>query len=208
MILLWQGLLSVKSMLSLSVNGLKSYEKLVKSMPDAANQAAVLAINFGVDKARIEGSKIVRGKVRLSKAYVDSGFKVFRARPGNLIAVLSARQRPTSFARYSAGSARKRGVRVTITPGRSRVIDRAFKIRLRRGNRAVRDGFNTGVALRLKKGEMVQAKKIPFSAGDSGLVLLYGPSVDQVFSSSREAVIGRVEPLMNREFIRQFNRLI
>jgi hypothetical protein len=134
-----------------------------------------------------------------------------RATDSDLTVKITARHRPTSLARFAQGQAfttpQRRGyVRVRVHAGK--VIRRAFFVRLRRG-RDTSDGFNLGLAIRLKPGERLQGRKL----GGSGvqlapnLYLLYGPSVDQVFrEAGPDAVIG-VLPDLEREYRRQFVRL-
>lgn len=128
------------------------------------------------------------------------------ARPGNLEAVIAARHRPTSLARFadqgtSLGSRAKIGVRVQVKRGTSAYMKTAWLTRLNNGN--------IGLAVRLKPGQTIGNKTGQVRAWlvPDKVALLYGPSVDQVFrdvSVKTAAPIGR---MVSEEFFRQFTRL-
>lgn len=81
-------------------------------------------------------------------------------------------------------------------------MDRAFLVRLR----GAPDGFNTGLAVRLRPGESLRASRAARRL-DNNVYLLYGPSVDQIF---RSVAVEQSEPVLldlEIEFRRQFIRL-
>ena len=78
-------------------------------------------------------------------------------------------------------------MQVQVKPGTTKVIPRAFLLRLRAGTAEIDTKATLGLAIRLKPGEKLAgayAKKM----NASGLYLLYGPSVDQaLLSRQRES---------------------
>jgi hypothetical protein len=84
-------------------------------------------------------------------------------------------------------------------------LRKAFYVKLRRGPTLTEDQFNIGLAVRLKKGESLQAT-IAASPLGGGAYLLYGPSVAQVFSTVREDIAGDVADYQAGQFLRQFER--
>lgn len=127
------------------------------------------------------------------------------AKPGNLEAVIAARQRPTSLARFAAstslGSRARIGVRVRLKKsGGETVLKQAWLTRLRNGN--------IGLAVRVKSAKLAgKYDAIKTWLVPDKVALLYGPSVDQVFrdvSHTQAAPIGR---MVTEEFFRQFTRL-
>jgi hypothetical protein len=133
-----------------------------------------------------------------------------RATDDDLNVVVTARFRPTSLARFAPGqtiegSRRSRSVRVRVKRGRSTRISGAFLVRLNRGG-DMADGFNLGLAIRLKPGERLRGKRQQAVRLAENLYLLYGPSVDQVFRTvsgeESEAVLDDLAVEFRRQFVR------
>jgi len=186
-------------------------------LPRVAEQSAQLAIN---DVARRGGMKLIRDQIldeiAFPKEYLKNpdrlGIKQF-AKPGDLEAIIVARQRPTSLARFASGqplgSKAKLGVKVTVGNGKSRVLRTAWLVRLKKGEQKSADSYNIGLAVRVKPGESIVGKKgdhhswlIPGS-----VALLYGPSIDQVFRGVSADVAKPISRMVTEEFFRQFTRL-
>ena len=127
-----------------------------------------------------------------------------KARQDSLEAVITARDRPTSLARFAAGqtpeSTRKGGVTVQVKRGKNTHMKRAFMVRLKNGN--------IGLAVRLKQGETLANKSYgkPVMLAKN-VYLLYGPSVDQVFQTVAEESLPEIGNMVSKEFYRQFTRL-
>lgn len=184
--------------------------------PAVARRAARLAIN---DTARRKAvprlRKAVQAEVNFPTGYVnkDRLDQTKQATDGNLTAVITARFRPTSLARFAGGQSfdgarRTGGVRVRVKRGGAVRLPGAFFVRLRRGG-DTSDGFNVGLAIRLKPGQRLKGRK---KGGASvqlapNLYLLYGPSVDQVFRDVAVAESAAVASDLETEFIRQWVRL-
>lgn len=194
------------------LGGLSAYFDL---LPNVANRAAHLAVNDAARDIGLKESRVrIMEQVAFPGGYLDDP-KRLRVRKfateDDLEAIVFARQRPTSLARFSGGgTVGKAGVRVNVARGVTRDMRRAFLLRLPQGSGPVTDeAFNLGLAIRLKPGESIIHKKqmaaVPLGTG--GLYLLYGPSVEQVFSTVSQDVSPLVAAEMAEQFIRQFNRL-
>ncbi|TFZ81351.1 hypothetical protein [Candidatus Macondimonas diazotrophica] len=188
--------------------GLRNYATLVQTLPRAANQAARLAINTGARRGRAEGSRRIRGQVNFTAGYLNQPgrFQVSRfAKPQDLSAVIAARTEPTSLARFATQATRggkRAGLRIGIQRGGGKAVLRSgFFINLRAGNR--------GVAIREAVANKVNLRRAGFStrASKRGYLLLYGPSVDQVFRTVKDDMSPALADFMNTEFNRQFARL-
>ena len=193
-------------------------DEFLSSQPEKTREAAKLAINdIATRKAVPQMRRAMREEVDFPPGYLENPdrFGVTRqATTSDLSATITARFRPTSLARFapnqSFDGARRTGgvtVKVNKTGGGAR-INRAFFVRLRQGKDTA-DGFNTGLAIRLKPGEQLRGRK----KGASGvqlapdLYLLYGPSVDQVFREVSVAESPQVAVQLEKEFLRQYVRL-
>jgi hypothetical protein len=198
--------------------GLNDLERFMTVVPDVARRAATLAINQTAERKGIQALRAqMEDEVAFPPRYLADKRRfgvTKRATKNDLEAIITGRQRPTSLARFASGNAMigSRGggrLSVRVNPGaRKQLPSRAFLIRLRAGEGAVRDdAFNLGLAIRLKAGERVTGKKVMVPFG-GGLYLLYGPSVDQVFRTVSAQQAPRVADLLTDEFLRQFNRLI
>lgn len=193
-------------------------EQFLAEQPKTARTAARIAINDVTSRRAVPRMrKAMAEEVDFPPGYLDDPDRFGqskKATDADLTAAITARFRPTSLARFSSDSpegAKRRGgvnVRVNKTGGAKR-IGGAFFVRLRRG-RDTSDGFNLGLAIRLKPGQTIRGRK----KGAQGielapnLYLLYGPSVDQIFRQVSVAESPAVADDLQREFIRQYVRLI
>jgi hypothetical protein len=202
---------------SIVANALKEVSDYFEKLPALATEAAYFAIN---DTARDEEVAIRRemeSQVNFPSGYLrkDSRFGIrSKATLRSLQAVISGRDRPTSLARFAEGAtfenSRRRPLTVRVKPGKSTTFTRsdgkpsAFLVKLRNGN--------TGLAIRLPSGERPSDayKPVPLTqknGEETGVWLLYGPSVDQVLNG----VIGdrspKIADAVARNFFRQFDRL-
>lgn len=181
---------------------------LIERLPGVADKAAQLAINQTATRG---GLKLARTEILNEIAFPRDYLTGDRLRvsqqatPGNLEAVIAARQRPTSLARFAQsgtalGSRAKVGVRVQVKRGNSVLLKQAWLVNLNNGN--------IGLAVRLKPGQSIDNKhgKTYWLVPDK-VALLYGPSVDQVFRDVSEEISGPVAKLLDAEFHRQFERL-
>lgn len=203
--------------LEIDVFGLAQMERYLSLAPKIARTAARLAINDTATRKGINALRLtMEEQIAFPNGYLTDPRRLGvtqRATDSNLEAIITARGRPTSLARFASSAAiigaRRAGSTLTVrvNPSRRRALSRAFLIRLRAGQGPVTDGsFNLGLAVRLKPGEVISNKvrMVPFGGG---LYLLYGPSVDQVFRSVAADRAGDIADLVTDEFLRQFVRL-
>lgn len=200
--------------------GLEAVASYFKDFPRESEAAARLAINGAARFASRLASKRVRDQVAFSRSYIGAAgssnskirIKKF-AKGADIEAVIAARDRPTSLARFASGSpyfGRRpkgmRGPRVRVqTGGAVTTMKRGFFVRLKRGPVLTEDQFNVGLAVRLKAGEKMQSTQKASPLG-GGAYLLYGPSVAQVFDTVRGDIADEVARYAAAEFVRQFRR--
>lgn len=186
-------------------------EEFLTSVPDKTREAASMAMNSvlsGSGLARFR--KAVNNEVDFPSGYVDDRLNFDqRAKPNNLVASIVARQRPTSLARFSSGGSigSKGGVSVKVKKaGGSSFMKSAFLVNLKAGN--AEDG-NIGLAVRLKEGMTLNKKDVSRMVHlDANVVLLYGPSVDQIVRNEvADAETPEVIDAISTEFYRQFARI-
>lgn len=187
-----------------------------EQMPEKANQAAALAIN---DVAR--GSALRRSRDQiLDEVNFPAGYLTKDrlgvaklARTHDLEAVIRGRDRATSLARFVKNpKPGQRGVQVEVHKGSVKTMKKGFIVKLRSGRTLDGQTFNVGLAIRLAPGEKLINKNFALdtfatSSLGSGVVLLYGPSVDQVFRWVSQDIQPEVAEDVGNEFFRQFARL-
>lgn len=162
------------------------------------------AVNTTARDTRAASAKEIREQVNFPARYLSgqSGRLAVtaKAKPQSLSATITGRDRPTSLARFAtsrdpAASRRQGGVKVMVQPGNPQFMKGAFLMNLR--------GGNLGLAIRLKPGERIRNKKYVRQI-DKGLYLLYGPAINQVFSTVAEDQ----SPDAAERLLREFNRLM
>lgn len=173
-------------------------------LPDIADTAMSLALN---DTARGEALQMARKQILEEVAY-PAGYLKSRlvvskfAKPNDLEVAISGRDRPTSLARFATNArAGQRGIRVEVGRGNTVQLKKAFIIKLNNGN--------LGLAIRLAPGEQLINRNLTTSSRSLGgnVVLLYGPSIDQVFKGVADDIQPAVADAAVAEFFRQFTRL-
>ena len=185
-----------------------------EKLPERTEQALSLALN---DTVRGDGLAMLRSdtysQVAFPKGYLETGDRLQvskYAKPKSLMAAIAGRDRVTSLARFAKhgqtiGSTRRRGVSVKVkSKGAGRHITDAFLIGLKNGN--------TGLAIRTKDGQAPKGayKPVQFTRNGgepTGIWLLYGPSVDQVFRGVAAKRTNDIADLVMKKFYRQFSRL-
>ena len=196
-----------------ALEGLSEYRTL-EDVPANILKAASRAINRTTERARTAGAREIRKQVNLPARYVsDNLFAGAAASPGNLEREIVGKQRPVSLARFARGtpeSTQRVGqVSLEMQTGRVSFIGskqggktRAFLIRLRGRGGDTGANANIGLAVRLKPGETIRNKKFRTVTTNSGLTLLYGASVDQIFQTVREDITPDTADFLEREFLR------
>lgn len=186
----------------------------VKEVTANTITALMRAMNDTASRSRTMSARAAREQVNFPASYLSPSAKRLwvktKARRNALMTVIEGRGDPTSLARFTkqkplSGGARHKGgkINVTVKPGQTKAIPRAFLLRLRNGN--------IGLAVRTE-GEPPKGAWKPRSLGRN-LWLLYGPSVDQVLSSVKNGngVYDDITPetlaYLEKEFFRQMEYL-
>lgn len=190
----------------IAIEGLSAYRSL-EDIPEKLISAATRAINRTTERARTASGREIRKQVNLPARYVsDNLFTGQAATSERLERELVGRFRPVSLARFAKGtpeSTRKAGgVNVAIKPGAASFMKRAFLVRLRGTGGDTGANANIGLAIRLRPGETIRNKKLTIATTKSGLTLLYGPSVDQLFQTVRDDIAPDTAEFLEREFLR------
>lgn len=186
-------------------DALSDLVKYFEALPEVAVEAAVLAVNDAASGSLSPMRKKVESQVAFPKGYLSPqrlGITK-KASKGSIEAVVTGRDRPTSLARFTAPGSNPRNTRgrplkVTVKPGHTIPLKRAFLVNLRNGN--------TGLAVRLPKGQTLDNSTKAVRL-DNNVYLLYGPSVDQVLQSVMGEEVPTIGDRVNKEFLRQFARL-
>lgn len=186
-----------------------------RHLPEEADRAASLAINTIAQRS---GLKLARDEILKQIAFPRDYLSAERfgvtkfASPSDLHATITARERPTSLARFARGTPigtkARPGVTVTVARGATRTLNKAWLVKLPQGERGSTDGFNVGMAVRVKPGDKIKNKKGQQTAWlvPNQVALLYGPSIDQVFEQVSGDVAKPISNLLADEFFRQFAR--
>lgn len=166
------------------VEGLESIQDL-KRMGRNVELAAVQAVNLVARDKRSRAARLIQAQINLPKSYLEPSAGRLtvaqKATRGNKEAIIRARGRPTSLARYATSTTfNKAGVRLRVQPGQTSFMKRAFLIKLPGKDGDTETQFNAGLAIRLRPGESLRNKTRQVKL-QKNLYLLYGPSVQQVF---------------------------
>ena len=175
---------------ALVVEGLETL-KDIENLPSEIIRSARIAVNDAATRGRTKFGAEILSQVNLPRDYVAPRNKRLyvskKAGNSDLEAIITARSRPTSLARFAKGTLNKRpkqGVRVEVKPGAVRTIPGAFLIKLRSGSGLTDTQHNMGLALRTPDGRPPNRAYAPKPLGGN-LWLLYGPSVAQALVSAR-----------------------
>lgn len=182
---------------------------------DSRKLAAVRAINKAARDGRAQASRLIRADVNFPASYVGPGEKRLyvskQATRNDLEARITARGRVTSLARFVVGnpSPNAAGVYVEVQPNKVKFLKRAFVIKLPQGNNSVTDtARNLGLAVRLKPGQTLK-NKVTARRVASGLYVLYGPSVSQVFRANDDSgVANEMAPDVAENLVNELLRLL
>jgi hypothetical protein len=197
------------------LSALVDLEEYLDAVPGKTRQAMSMAMNDvvgGTGLARYR--KAVAAEINFPAGYINDerfGVGTF-AKPDKLEISLEARQRPTSLARFAVSGSigSQKGVSVRVNAGGGvKTFKKGFLVRLRAGTQLDADSFNVGLAVRLEPGQRLN-KKDQSNMVHLGrnVVLLYGPSIDQVLRHSViDAETPEVIDATVTEFYRQFGRL-
>lgn len=177
--------------------------------------SAVQALNKIARDARAMAATRILQQVALPESYVQPGghrlYVSKQATKRSLEARITARGRATSLARFVEGnpSLHAEGLHIRVQPGRSTFLRRAFLIRLPGVGGSTDAGLgNTALAVRLGPGGTLRNKSFARRVA-SGLYVLYGPSVAQVFRDNQdEGVANDMAPEVVEKLTVEFSRLV
>lgn len=188
----------------ISAKGFEGLARYFTELPEQAELAGVLAINQTATRSLSPIKAQMRSEINFPNGYLEDGRLAVtrKATAGSLEAVIRGRDRATSLARFAAGqtpaNTRKRGVFVEVKKGKRQQMKSAFLVNLKNGN--------IGLAVRLKPGQSLRNSEKAVRLANN-VFLLYGPSVDQVFSGVVEQQIPTIDANLRKEWFRQFTRL-
>ena len=198
----------------LTVEGLADLKNGVADMDDKIMKAARMALNKTADRARVAAAREIGSDLNFKASYITgSGGKLqvtTKATDDSLEAAITGSFRPTSLARFAKNTDPKRAkktgsVGVEVSRGLVKFLPKAFFVKLRSGA----DGStnNTGLAMRLKPGDVLKNKKYNLQKLAGNVYLLYGPSVQQAFinrqgGGAAEKVTPEMLDFLEREFLR------
>lgn len=186
-------------MFVIAAEGVKDFDLTEQS--EQIDKYMAMAVNRTAERGRAWLAADMTDQVAFPSHYLSkSGGRLTLqgyATPDNAERSIIARVSPTSLARFVAGSqAKGRPVSVRVKPGAYRTMGNSFIINLRNGNK--------GLAMRLANGVRPTAAFKP-KLLRSGVWLLYGPSVDQVFKGileKEDISYKQIENFLHDEFIR------
>lgn len=200
--------------------GLENLQEFFRSTPGIFKKAARLAINQVVTRGGMKAiSNEMYDQIAFPRGYLKGDrLRVSQyAKESNLEAVIIARHRPTSLARFAAPGTPmgtipgvNSSVKVSVKNGSSTRLRNAWLIRLRRGASLTKDQYNVGLIMRVKEGDRIGGKHDMHQAWfnpEQTLALLYGPSVDQVFKDVAGDQSRPILDMLATEFFRQYERL-
>lgn len=191
-------------------SGIEDLELYFDRFPQVTRRAMSRALN---DTARDVAMKAARrditAQVAFPEGYLDlpGRLEISRfASEDNLEVVITARDRPTSLARFAPSGTpvvKKgrnppgAGITVTVKPGQPQHFASGFLVGLKNGN--------IGFAIRLGPGQRVRNVHTfqPIQIFKD-VFLLYGPSVNQVFENVSADIAPEVTSALEAEFMRQF----
>lgn len=182
---------------------------------DSRKLAALQAINTAARDGRTQAARLIRADVNFPASYVGPGDRRLyvskKATRNDLEARITARGRATSLARFVQGNPTPNaaGVYIEVKPNKVEFLKRAFVIKLPQGNNSVTDtARNLGLAVRLKPGQVLR-NKVTARRVASGLYVLYGPSVSQVFRANDDSgVANEMAPGVADQLVGEFLRLL
>lgn len=200
--------------MKLEVKAIRALSDFMDAAPEITPKAAALAMNTIIPRSGMKSYKdAMKSQVAFPAGYLDEtekfGVTSF-ATPTRLESVISARQRPTSLARFATGGGPgTEGLRLTVKKGRTTTLKKAFLVRLNAGTQLTGENYNLGVAVRLPAEKAWRNKKDTSRMVrlSKDVFLLYGPSVDQVFRGVSVTETPKVLNDIEAEFYRQFGRL-
>lgn len=191
-----------------AVKGLDVEIKGIERAAAAVQITALRAMNRTLDRARTSSARDILDQVAFPKSYLNpsSGRLAVtkRATRADLEGRVTGRFRATSLARFVRDKPRRgQPVNVSVKPGSTQVLPRAFLIPLRSGGGNLDTNANMGLAIRTGGRVLRNSKRAKKLA--PGLYLLYGPSVSQAFGQIVGEKAEDAADFFEQEFLRQLD---
>ena len=200
---------STRTMSSLTIRG-EGFGERLKELGEDAGRIATQTINASAEYAHGIGRAAMLDEIAFPTHYIDynQNFHISKeATPSKPVAVISARYRPTSLARFVVDNQKeysRGGLRLKVKQRKPATLwRRAWLTGLKNGN--------YGFAVRVPPGGTLKGRR----KGVSGLpvlredrfgtsYLLYGPSVGSAFKGVRGDIQPKVGDFMTKDFSRRF----
>lgn len=190
--------------ITVAVFGIKDIADIRAHLP-GVERAVARAVRDTTNFAFKDAKKEMQKQVAWPKGYLNEQrfSKSVHGRGSAVQGKISARFRATSLARFATSrsslfsgkgpKARARELSVTVKPGRTKVVQRGFLMKLRNGN--------IGLAVALLPGQR-ETGRYEWKTKDGRTIrMLYGPSVDQVFRSVSKEDSRKYARHMNDRFV-------
>lgn len=168
----------------------------------AVNSALMMSTNRTLERANTQASRLVRERYTISLANLKKEIKLKKANQSNLTAELLATANRVNIMRFKARIMPKKGLRVEIVKGQSKVIKSAFGIKKLPGAAFAR-GTDDGRNLTWRD------KRIVKKGADMPIASIKSPSafVQILNDNNRRKLSDFSYDVYNREVIRQLARL-
>lgn len=184
----------------------------------AAEDAAVLAINKAATFSVKESIEEIASIVQLKKSYINRHISIpFRARKGSLRAIIQTNERATLLSRFPFQKSSK-GVRASVNVGAGmRLLPKSFVLPNLKGSGATGIGFRNVDALAFYEskgfgssilgGRKLSKLRNKAANKPRGIEIEHRRSINQLFDSVRVNIQPRLQSLLRREFINDYERL-
>lgn len=164
----------------------------LRQLRDVRNGVPIVmtrALNATAAKAKTASSLEIRKQVKLKAGFVGKELRIKRATYGNLVSVLSARRFPVLMTRYPFSLLKRGGVSVQIKPiGGRKKMPGAFILESK-----------------YKDGQVIA---LPRTANPDKAVVLYSPSVRQVFTTVKDDVMEPMQDVLRANLGNQIDYLL
>ncbi len=197
--------------LSVHVTGLENLD-FINKFDKGIERNMSRAVNRAARDGRALAARLIRNEINFPFRFTGQANGrlaiVQQATATQPTAVIRAKARPASLARFTKGKPRPgKSIQIEVTPGKARFSRHLFLIKLRAGNAAIDTRYNMGLAIRLGKGETLKNKR-SVRGVMKNLYMLYGPSEAQVFLHDDGGVATEIAPEIQHNMQNEFFRLM
>lgn len=200
-------------MITFKTEGLEDLAEYFAKFPKEAPEAARRAVNFAARRYAKEASDKISSSLNFrTKLYYPSNpgkgrIAIRLASKDDLTAIVSASSEPLLLSKFATNFPRgavRRGVKPKVKVSFSeKEMGSSFYVRFKNGT--------TAIAIRLRKGESIRnrtsRRTYPLFKKDPTVQVMYGPSLDQAFTTQIKDSMTPVTEAVRREFVRQIGVL-